>query len=103
MRYVNEGSKYSPNSNFMNRYASQKAAEEVVNEKFAEKEEFKAGYKSGTLRVATANKFMSLKNCGLDRYLEEDTNTIWKKEGDRIVRIADDLSWVDEFLKEEEK
>lgn len=100
MRYLKDFSKYQPNSKFMNKYASLKQAEDTVSREMLEKEQFKVDYKKGNVRTASANKFMSLKSCGLGMYVDEDTHMIWKKEGDRIVRVEDDLSWVDEFLKE---
>jgi len=86
---------------FLTRYAKAKQ-EEKAAAGYNEKEEFKAGYKKGTLRLAVANKFMRLANCGCDRYLEEEKQIVWAKEGDSIVRLDDDLSWVDKFLEEEE-
>lgn len=97
-KYINSGGKYNADSKFMTRYANLKASEEATSREFNAKEEFKVGYKAGNLRVCVASRFMSLKNCGLDTYLENETNNVWKKEGDRIIRVTDDLSWVDEFL-----
>jgi len=97
-KHVN-GFQISPSGEFLTRYAKKKKSDELSSAHNAE-EEFKAGYKKGNLRLATASKFMKLTQCGLDRYLDS-SHVVWAREGDSIIRLDDDLSWVDKFLEDE--
>lgn len=100
-KYIS-GFKNNSDSGFAARYAQRQTAENTVNKELLEKEQFKVGFEKGEINYVTAKKFMKIASCGCDRYLDEDSNTIWKKEGDKIIRINDDLSWVDEFLRNKE-
>ena len=76
---------------------------EEKNEKIviSSKTEFENGVKAGKMRYTTASKYMKLVNCGLDRFIEANTNVVWAKEGDNIVRLESNLEWVDELLAQE--
>jgi hypothetical protein len=92
--------RYFPKGNFITRYAkmiNEKASLDVANEK----EEFQSGYEKGSLNYTIATKYLGLKHCGLDRYLEEDNNCIWERKGDSLIRIDSDTSWIDELLTQE--
>ncbi len=94
----------NPESNkagFSTRYA--KAVQEKAESRAEnEKAEFDAGYRSGKLRYAVASRHMNFKSAGLDRYLEnkdDGLSVIWKREGDQIIRLDSDTSWIDDLLK----
>lgn len=91
--YSNEGS-----GKFLARFASLQKSEEVTKG-VAEKEEFASGYKAGKLRYAVASKYLNLKSCGLNSYTEDGLSIVWNRDGDSIVRVDSDLSWVDDILK----
>jgi hypothetical protein len=98
-RYANNQTKYTKPSGFMERYASS-LQEKQEKAKINEKDEFDVDYKKGSVRIACAQKFMNLHTAGLDMFVD-DLSVVWKKEGDRIVRQDNDLSWVDKLLSEE--
>lgn len=99
-RYASKDYKASPKGSFVERYAaiSTKAPE---TKKIDEKAEFEVGMTKGAMRFAVASRHMNLKDAGLDMYLDQDTMVVWKKEGDNISRIDNDLSWVDTLLEQE--
>lgn len=96
-RYVNT----SPTDGFAARYATLMKEKELTAQS-SDKESFEKGYKKGSLRLATATRYMKLVNCGVDRFIEAQTNVVWAKEGENIIRVDSDLDWVDELLKQEE-
>ena len=101
MEKFTSGYKLNASGDFLTRYANLRKATKVANS-HNEKAEFDVGYKKGTLRLAIASKFLKLAKCGCDRYVEEDApHIVWAKDGDSIIRVEDDLSWVDEFLEGE--
>jgi hypothetical protein len=89
-----------PSGKFFTRFAD-KLNSDAIMEKEVEKENFKESYKKGKLLFAIANKHLTLKNCGLNRYLEAGQEVVWARDGDFIYRSDTDLAWVDEFLQNE--
>jgi hypothetical protein len=85
---------------FLTRYASTIESKNKLNDCNATTE-FDLGYRKGSLRFAVANRFMKLSHCGLDHYLDTDSGIVWKREGDSIIRVESDLSWIDELLATE--
>lgn len=99
-RYANNQTKYTKSDSFAQRYAANmttKNEAKIVNDKA----EFEVDYAKGSVRIASAQKYMSLRTAGLDMFLEGDLSVVWKKEGDRIIRLDNDLSWVEQLLNEE--
>lgn len=87
-------------SKFLTRFASQIESKESFKG-INSKDDFTKSYKTGRMAYAVAQKYMNIKTCGLDRYIEEGTNIVWAREGDNIIRLDNDLDWVDTFLKQE--
>lgn len=93
--------KNKPTNSFITRYASTLEKKQELNS-YNSKNEFELGYKEGKLKYIMACKYMKLTDCGLNRFVEASSNSFWKKEGDEIIRVENNLSWVDDFLKEQE-
>jgi hypothetical protein len=85
-------------SDSFGRYATAQKTKEILS-KSSELAEFQDGYKKGSLKYAIASKYMNLKYCGMDRYLEKDQNTVWALNDNTICRLDIDLSWIDELEK----
>lgn len=94
------GFKYNPSGEFFKRYVQASNTKSEIA-KSTEKEEFDKGYKAGTLKFACIDKFMSMRSCGLDRFLDEKTGCIWERNGDQIIRVENDTSWIDNLLDTE--
>ena len=87
-------------SKFLTRFSAVTEAKESLKT-LNIKDEFNKGYKAGKVVFASAQKYMSLINCGLDHFIEANTDVVWTKEGDNIVRVDNDLNWVNQFLEQE--
>ncbi len=100
-RYIDTDYRSTSSGNFMQRYAKaheDKQASEALNSE----QDFQAGYRAGSLRLGVASKNLNLKFAGLDRYLEaknDGLSVIWRREGDQIIRLDNDTSWIDELLQ----
>lgn len=103
-RYVNSGEKYSGKSSFAERFAKHLSDKELTKS-HDETSEFSVGYSRGKLRVAVASKHLNLVYAGQDRYVEDKNglSVVWEREGDQIVRVDSDTSWIDELLNTEGK
>lgn len=98
-----EGQKYQPKGGFFERYAKLVQDKQDANQ-INEKAEFEAGYRKGSLRFATASKYLKLSHAGLDNYVEACDNglhIVWERRGDQIVRTDNDTNWIDELLEQE--
>ncbi len=98
-KYQGDGCYNKSNSSFLVRFASLNQDKEILSQQ-TEKESFSNGYKAGMLKVAHMNK-LNLTPCGLERYVEASNNNIWKRDGDNIIRVDQDLDWIDEILQDE--
>lgn len=98
-KYANTQTSFKKPDSFMERYAST-MHEKAETKKIDDKSEFEVDYKKGSVRIASAQKYMNLIDAGLDMYVEGELEVVWKKENDRIVRVSNDLSWVDKLLEE---
>jgi hypothetical protein len=93
--------KNQPDGKFITRYAVHLEKKQELDS-FKAKSEFDVGYREGKVKYALACKYMRLNDCGLNRFVEASNNTFWTKQGDEIIRVENDLNWVDDFLKEQE-
>lgn len=84
----------------MKRYA-QNLEEKNKSAEINDKAEFEAGLVKGSLRFALAGKFMSLRSCGLNHYLDDERMIVWERQGDQIIRTENDTNWIDELLDQE--
>ena len=87
---------------FFNRYAASVNTDDSLKE-YNIKSEFETSYKKGSVKLDLASKYMKLVDCGLNRYVEASSNSFWAKEGEQIVRVSNNLDWVDEYLKEQDQ
>lgn len=97
------GNQYKENkepSKFLARFANLSIDKESLKN-LNDKEDFKKSYRAGRIAFASAQKHMTLKSCGLDRFIEANTDIVWSKEGDNIIRVDNDLDWVTSFLEQE--
>lgn len=98
MKTYIQGFKQHPNSSSLDRYIVSKRQATLLSTK-SERSEFEIGLKKGELPLSLAKKYMKLVNCGHGAYVQDsDLDIVWIKEGDKIVRSEQDLSWVDELL-----
>lgn len=101
-KYV-AGYSISPKGKSLDRYITAQSEKEKI-QPVREKADFKSGYENGKLPLRLANKFMSLKNCGLNRFIEAEKKVVWALDEDgNIVRLQEDFDWVGKELKKESK
>lgn len=91
-----DGYRQEASGKFLQRYATASKHSEI-----SEKDEFMRQYKKGTVHMSLASRYMNLKPCGLDLFVEADKKIVWSLDADSIVRQKVDLDWIDEELGEE--
>ena len=96
MAFRVEGYKQEASGKFLARMATASKVPDL-----AERDEFNTQYKNGKVRMVLASRYMSLKPCGLDLYIEADKKIVWSLDSDSIVRQKVDLDWIDEEIGED--
>lgn len=99
-RYAGKDFSNPVKSNSVIRYAQLCSDKRQVDEQKKEAD-FSEGYRKGCLRLAVASKHLNMIDCGLDRFVEAGNNAVWQRDGDNIVRVDNNLDWIDDILKEE--
>lgn len=89
-----DGYKQEASGKFLQRYATASKISEI-----SEKDEFNSQYKKGTVHMRLASRYMVLKPCGLNLYIEADKKVVWSRNDDSIVRQNVDLDWLEELFE----